>query len=304
MAIVGSGDYRYERVPSWPKMPKYWEFTTPADAAVNSNGEVYVLSRGDKHPLTIWDYDGNFISSWGEGTFSEVPHGLYITPTDNVWIVDRDFHIATEYTPGGEPLRTLGTKLSPSPTWPEGKFASSRPFNMPAGLAIAPTGELFVADGYGAHRVHKFSAEGELLLSWGRQGSGPGEFALVHNVWIDKNGRVFIGDCENNRIQIFDGEGNFLEQWDTPNPSGLCIRDDIVYVGELSPENRAVLGHQSSSGAVSIWNLDGTLITRWNSLEGPGKDTLRGPHDLCVDAEGSIYTCESAGKRVSKFKRV
>ena len=303
MAIVGSGHYRYERVPSWPKLPKYWAFGAPVDAAVNSSGEIYILSRGDAHPLTIWDSEGNFISSWGEGTFSAVPHGIYITTTDTVWIVDRDYHFATEYTPGGEPIRTLGNKLSPSPTW-DGKFVKSRPFNMPAGLAIAPTGELFVSDGYGAHRVHKFNAEGQLLFSWGKQGTGPGEFALVHNVWVDKNGRVFICDCENNRIQIFDGQGNFLEQWEVPNPSGLCIRDDVVYVGQLSPEKTEELGPESSSGAISLWTLDGTLITCWNGIEGPGKDTLRGPHDLCVDAEGSIYSCESAGRRVSKFQRV
>ena len=301
MTVVGSGDYRYERVPVWPKVPKYWNLGTPSDAAVNSSGEVHILSRGGDHPLTIWDAEGNFISSWGEGTFSAVPHGIYIAPNDNVWIVDRDYHIATEYTPAGEPLRVLGEKLSPSPTW-EGKFVHIRPFNMPANLAVAPNGELFAADGYGAHQVHKFSSEGELLLSWGRQGTGPGEFALVHNIWLDSNSRVLVCDCENNRIQIFDDQGDFLEQWDIQNPSGICIRDDIVYVGQLSPEaaNEQDLG----SGAVSIWTLNGEMITQWKGTEGAGKDTISGPHDLGVDAEGSIYVCDTRAQRVSKFQRV
>ena len=176
MATVGTGDYRYERVPLWPNMPKYWAFGAASDGAVNSKDEIHIFSRGD-HPVTIWDKDGNFISSWGEGTFSANPHGIYIAPNDNVWLVDRDFHIATEYTPSGSAIRTLGEKLAPSPSF------QGIPFNMPSGLAIAPNGELFVSDGYGGHRVHKFSPDGELLLSWGKQGTGPGEFALLHNIW-------------------------------------------------------------------------------------------------------------------------
>ena len=103
MTTVGSGDYTYEHVPVWPNMPKYWSFGAASDGAVNSKNEVHIFSRG-AHPLTIWDTDGNFVSSWGEGTFSANPHGIYIAPNDNVWLVDRDFHIATEYTPGGETL--------------------------------------------------------------------------------------------------------------------------------------------------------------------------------------------------------
>ena len=189
MAVVGSGDFQYERVPEWPNMPKYWEFGAASDGAVNSKDEVYIFSRG-LHPLTIWDTDGNFISSWGEGTFSANPHGIYIAPNDNVWLVDRDYHIATEYTPGGEVLRTLGEKLAPSPSF------QGAPFNMPSGLAIAPDGHMFVSDGYGGHRVHKFTADGELVKSWGKQGTGPGEFALLHNVWVDKNSRVYIADAK------------------------------------------------------------------------------------------------------------
>ena len=178
MATVGSGDYRYERVPSWPTLPRYWAMGMASDGAVNSRDEVHIFSRGE-HPVTIWDTDGNFISSWGEGTFSANPHGIYIAPNDNVWLVDRDYHIATEYSPAGESLRTLGEKLNPAPSF------RGVPFNMPSGLAIAPNGDMFVSDGYGAHRVHKFSADGELLLSWGKEGTGPGEFALLHNIWVD-----------------------------------------------------------------------------------------------------------------------
>ncbi len=288
MTILGDGEYRYERAPEWPQMPRYWSFEDASDAAVNSKGEIYIFSRGN-HPITIWDSRGNFISSWGEGEFSANPHGIYITPEDNVWLVDRDYHTATEYSPGGDVLRTLGEKLAPSPSF------LGLPFNMPSGLAIAPNGELFVSDGYGAHRVHKFSAEGELLLSWGSQGSGPGEFALLHNIWVDKNNRVIICDRENDRIQIFDAQGNFLEQWtDLSKPGDVWVHDDMIYCIE-----------QGDSGGVSIWTLNGEVVSRWKNDEGPGKGQIKGGHGITVDHEGSIYVTEIINaKRVSKFIRV
>ena len=288
MAIVGSGEHRYERVPTWPNMPRDWAFGAASDGAVNSKDEVYIFSR-DHHPLTIWDTHGNFISSWGEGTFSANPHGIYIAPNDNVWLVDRDFHVATEYTPGGKALQSLGEKGVPSPTY------YGNPFNLPSGLAIAPNGELFVSDGYGGNRVHKFSADGELLLSWGSRGDGPGEFALLHNIWVDKDSRVFICDRENNRLQLFDDQGNFLEEWTGMRmPGDLWITDDTVYVIEQGP-----------GSGVSIWSIDGTLITRWYGNEGAGEGTILSGHGICVDSQGSIYVTEIGdGQRVSKFQRI
>ena len=165
---------------------------------------------------------------------------------------------------------------------------------MPSGLAVAPNGELFVSDGYGGHKVQKFSPEGEHIRSWGERGKGPGEFALLHNIWVDKDSRVFICDRENDRIQIFDDQGNFLEQWtDLSAPGDIWVKDDIVYVVE-----------QGSGTRISIWTLAGKLLTRWSGREGPGKGTLVSGHGICVDSQGSIYVAEiGEGKRVQKFQR-
>ena len=287
MQTVGEGDYTYELVPSWPTVPKYWTLGMVSDGAVNSRDEVHIFSRG-LHPLTIWTPEGDFISSWGEGHFSANPHGIYIAPNDNVWLVDRDFHIATEYTPSGTELRTFGEKLAPSPSF------VGEPFNMPSGLAIAPDGNIFVSDGYGGHRVHKFSPEGELLLSWGRQGTRPGEFALLHNVWVDSRSRVLICDRENHRIQIFDDVGNYLDEWvDLIAPGDIWIKDEVVYVVE-----------QGGGGGVSIWTLDGDLITRWRGDRGPGKGTISAGHGICVDSQGSIYVTEIGdAQQVVKFQK-
>ena len=287
MAVVGSGDFTYEAVPSWPKMPKYWSFGAASDGAVNSRDEVHIFSRG-LHPLTIWDTEGNFISSWGEHTFSANPHGIYISPSDSVWLVDRDYHIATEYAPDGSPLRTLGQKLAPTPTF------YGMPFNMPSGLAIAPGGEIFVSDGYGGHRVHKFSPEGDLLLSWGQRGTGPGDFALLHNIWVDARGRVLVCDRENNRIQLFDSQGSYLEEWtDLDMPGDLWISDDVVYVVE-----------QGGTSGVSLWTLGGELITRWHGGD-PGAGQISAGHGICVDSHGSIYVTEIGdAQRVQKYQKV
>ena len=154
---------------------------------------------------------------------------------------------------------------------------------------------MFVSDGYGAHRVHKFSPDGELLLSWGTQGTGKGQFALLHNIWVDSRNRVFICDRENDLIQIFDDQGNFLEEWtDLVRPGDVWFLNDIVYVIESGPE-----------GGVSVWDLDGNVLSRWHVNEPDGEGTILGGHGITVDSHGSIYVTEiGSGNRVSKFVRV
>lgn len=288
MTIVGSGDFKYELVDSWPTLPKYWEFGTASDVYVNSKDEIHVFSRG-LHPLTIWDKDGNFISSWGEGTFSNNEHGIYITKEDTIWLVDSWFHIATEHKPDGKLIRTIGNKLEPSETY------NGLPFNMPTGLTISSKGDIFISDGYGNKRVHKFNSKGELIKSWGTFGDKPGEFAIVHNLEFDSNDKLYVCDRENNRIQIFDDEGNYIEEWnDLFMPGDLWIKDDIVYVCE-----------QTEQGGVSIWTTEGELITRWHGDRGDGKGTILSGHGICVDSEGSIYVAElSPAERVQKFQKI
>jgi DNA-binding beta-propeller fold protein YncE len=301
MTIVGTGRYRYERLPAWPVMPCGWTLDNPGAAAVNSGGDVFVLSRNDHHPVTVWTQEGTFLRAWGAGQFSTMPHGIHIDGADRVWITDRDFHTVTRFTPEGTAELVLGRKLAPSPTC-DGRVVKSRPFNMPTNVAVTADGEIFAADGYGNHKVHRFAADGTLQLSWGRQGTAPGTFALVHNVALDGRNRVFICDDENDRIQIFDRDGGFLAEWPFANPSGIWIRDDIVYVSELQPFRDSAIG--PGRCRVSLWTLDGALLADWRGTDGPGRDLMQGGHDLCVDAAGDIYLCEGAGGHVVKFRRL
>jgi sugar lactone lactonase YvrE len=294
MPTVGEGHYTYEVVPSWPNVPKYWSLGMASDGAVNSKDEVHIFSRG-LHPLTIWTPEGDFISSWGEGHFSANPHGIYIAPNDNVWLVDRDFHIATEYTPSGDELRTFGEKLAPSPSF------VGEPFNMPSGLAIAPDGNIFVSDGYGGHRVHKFSPEGELLLSWGRQGTRPGEFALLHNLWVDSRGRVLICDRENHRIQVFDGKGRFETQWcdNLHRPCALYMETldngakPVCYIGELGPGASQNGAYPNIGHRIVIRDADGIELGRFGDpIMGEGPGQFIAPHGICLDSNRNLYVAE------------
>ena len=114
--IVGNGDYKYEIVDSWPNLPRYWSFGSTSDVSVSNEDEIYVFSRG-LHPLTVWNKSGDFITSWGEGTFSENEHGIFIKEDGDIWLVDSWFHIATKHTPNGELTQTIGNKLRPSDTY-------------------------------------------------------------------------------------------------------------------------------------------------------------------------------------------
>ncbi len=181
-AIIGTGSYRYRFQRDWAKLPRWWNFgeahlpgppRTTVKGAVAANGDVYVLCRA-AHPVLVFDADGNFVTSWGEGQFSSFVHGLTIDAAGKVWITDTGLHTVTQHEPDGTLLRTFGVRDMAMPT------LYGKPFNMPTGVAFTSNGEMFVSDGYGNRRVHCFSTEGELKHSWGEPGEGPGQFALVH----------------------------------------------------------------------------------------------------------------------------
>ncbi|MFW6195384.1 MAG: peptidyl-alpha-hydroxyglycine alpha-amidating lyase family protein [Chloroflexota bacterium] len=292
MTIVGDGDLKFELDPDWPRgMPEAWLFTLASDVAVDSRDRVFVFSRG-RHPVTVWTPDGDFITSWGEGEFKD-PHGIYIDASDNIWLTDTQRHVVTKNTQQGDILLELGTRDHAYPTTgPDGQ--NGLPFNMPSGVALNAEGDIFVSDGYGNRRVHRFSPDGDLQKSWGRGGKGPGEFALLHNIGIDERGRVFICDRENSRIQLFDQDGKYLEEWtDILNPGDVYMGPDhLVYVAE-----------QGRPTGVSIFTLDGELLSRWRGPEAG----MEAPHGIWGDSAGNVYVAEIGrpghGQRVRKYVR-
>jgi hypothetical protein len=287
--IIGTGDYRYDFQRDWARPPRGWNLGDPSQpgppqtcvqGAVAENGDVHVLSRAS-HPVMVFDAEGAFVTSWGEGRFSSFVHGLSIDPGGKVWIADTGLHTVSQHEPDGALIRTFGTAHTASPTY------YGRPFNMPTGTAFSSDGDVFVSDGYGNRRVHRFAADGTLRLSWGQPGDGPGQFALVHFIGIDERDQVYICDRENNRIQLFSTGGEFLAEWTGFRmPSDLAFGREMIYV--------------AGADGLSIWRRDRSLVARFGADE-PHKGAFN-VHGIWLDAVENIYLAQF-DRAVSKLTR-
>src|ERR1700674_2978291 len=237
--ILGSGEHRYRVVENWAKLPEGWDLTDVASVAVDSKDRVYVFNRGE-HPMIVFDREGNFVRSWGEGVFRRA-HGVHLGPDETLYCTDDGDHTVRKCTLEGKVLLEIGIPAKPA------AYMSGEPFNRCTHTALSPRGDIYVSDGYGNARVHKYSPDGKLLLSWGEPGTDAGQFNLVHNICCDADGWVYVADRENHRVQVFDGRGRFETQWNNLHrPCGLCAQGDrqpIFYIGELGPAmnvNRSV----------------------------------------------------------------
>ena len=290
----GSGEYTYELAEGWGDLPGGYEFHQVAGVAVDKDDQVYLFNRSS-HQLMIFDRQGGFVRAWDE-RFTN-PHGIHIGADGNVYLADRDAHVVLKYSPEGKLLLTLGTKGHPSDTGAIEGFMvekAGEPFNLPTGVAVNEDGDIFVSDGYGNCRVHKYSADGALLASWGSPGkNNPSDFHLPHGVGIDNEGRLLVCDRENHRIQIFDQEGEFLAMW-----TGFRQPCDVT-VGPNGEAYVPELGHR-----FSIVDGQGAVLARWGGESSRDPGRFVAPHGVAVDSHGDIYVGEVLeGRRVQKFVR-
>ncbi len=306
----GVGEYQYEFVENWPRVEIKG---VAADVAGDSEGRIYTVVR-DPHPdgsignitpgtghMLIFDRAGSLLETREEGKFSS-PHGLWINGDDEIFHADCGHHTVTKYSLSGEVLMTLGTQGQTG--------APGEPFNMCTRATQSRSGDIFVSDGYGQNRVHRFSSDGRHILSFGSgdpvfiqewrgeevtgsAGTGPGEFNLPHHVMVDDDDNVYVMDRTNNRCQIFDIEGNYLREWsDVRGPNDAVI-------------DRAGVMHIVGAQGLELRTLDGGLVGRWGEKgEGPGHFTY-GPHGVFIDDEDSLYVAEVGGNnRLQKFVRI
>jgi DNA-binding beta-propeller fold protein YncE len=295
-------EYGFDADDRWAKLPANWVWKEATSVATDSRDRVYIFNRGD-HPVMIFDPDGKFISSWGEGLFVR-PHGICIGPDDSVYCTDDTDHTVRKFTTDGKLLLTLGTSGKPSDTGATSMdfrtiLHSGPPFHYPCNVALAPSGEIYVCDGYGNARIHKFAPDGRLLLSWGEPGTGPGQFNIPHGIAFGWNGIVYVADRENSRIQLFDSNGKYLSEWTgIARPCQVFIVEESVYVAELGyragmwPGTTAPTP-DAAGGRVSIFDIDGQLLARWGGGLNPcAAGDFFAPHDICVDSQGNIYVAE------------
>ena len=241
--------------------------------------------------MMVFDRDGNFLRSWGEGGMFVRPHAVAFGADGHVYCTDDGSHTVRKFTTEGQLVLVLGIPDRPADR------LSGRPFHRCTHTALSPRGDIFVSDGYGNARVHKFSPDGDLITSWGDFGSGPGQFNLPHNITTDPDGWVYVADRENHRVQVFDQNGRYETQWkNLHRPCGMCTQTKsmpLSFISEAGPA-LAINGDYPNLGPrVSIVDHRGELIARLgDNGTGLALGQFLAPHGIAVDSRYDIYVAE------------
>ncbi|MBM41139.1 MAG: hypothetical protein CL483_04340 [Acidobacteria bacterium] len=286
----------YVRVHPWGELPNPYEpgaYDARASfigADEGPDGNIYLLSRclqnsctgRSESALLKLDPDGQLLLSWGSGMF-DFPHGLDLDDEGNVWVADQRGHRVVKFDADGNLLLTIGDR---------GTAGDPPRLNEPTDVVVAATGEVFITEGHsfvaGANRVTKYAADGSFLMSWGQTGSAPGEFNVPHTIALDSQGRLFVGDRGNNRIQIFDQQGTFLDVWyQFGRPSGIAIgADDRIYVADSESFGTDNPGWKKGIRVGSA--QDGSVEYLIEDLE-PYAIEHSGAEGVGVDLAGNVY---------------
>jgi len=303
--IVGSGKYRYRLVEGWGRGPQGREFGGVLPGLdVDSQDRVY-LARRTPPALLVYDREGRYLGAFGEGVLQN-PHGVHVSADDAIWVTDVNDHTVRKFDVAGRIVMTLGSAGQPG--------APGRPFNRPTKAVVSRSGDLYVSDGYGQFRAHRFDAQGNLLKSWGSEGTGPGQFRLPHSISVDPFGRVLICDRENHRVEMFDADGGYLGEWSNARwpgiqwPNEAYVHDDgLVYLAEAG-YRVSVWQRVAAPGRSPIHTPAGEweLLARWGDMGDQPGQFLECPHAIAADSHGDIYVAEvpfTAG-RLQKFERM
>ncbi len=292
----------YTVAPQWPQRPaELGPQAAVPSVAVDKNDQIWCFERCDV-PVQVYSTDGRLIQSWGRGLFGS-PHGLRLDAEGNVWTTDIKTHLVQKFTAQGELLLTLGTP---------GKAGEDEThFNSPTDVAITPTGNIFVSDGYGNRRIVHFDPQGRFVKAWGKYGGDPGQFCLPHQIVVDSQGTLYVADRNSGRVQLFDQDGRFLQQWDhVIMPWGLWIspQDDLWVCGS-SPQSWYKDGTYPppKDQIMMRFSREGILRQLWtvpiglDGQEKPGQCNWL--HCVAVDSRGNLYAGDIMGKRLQKFVR-
>jgi DNA-binding beta-propeller fold protein YncE len=275
----------------WGQLPDGWVFGDAAGVATDSADRVHVFTRG-KHPVLVFESDGTFVRSWGEGLVTHA-HGIEITAVGEVWLTDDGDHTVRRCSARGAVLSQIGRSGEPAP------FMSGRPFRRCTQTALGPADDVYVSDGYGNNAIHRFTLDGEHLMSFGSSGTGPGEFNFPHS--IARHGdRLYVSDRENHRIQLFDLEGTFVTEWrGLHRPNSICrlsADGGLWLVGEIGPDYAYSRGAPNLGPRLSVIDASGKLVLRLGTTPAAGvaAGQFLAPHGMCVDSTGAIYVVQPA----------
>lgn len=321
-APTNSAPNPYRAVENWGKMPegRTWGSTSGVDIdpdgtsvwvaercgvfaapSLMKRGTPFACDGSKLAPILKFDSSGKLLKSFGEGLLL-FPHGLHVDRDGNVWVTDglgKDGkgHQVFKFSPDGKVLMTLG-KAGVAGNGPD-------EFNAPSAVLVAPNGDIFVADGHGGNtnaRIVKFAKDGTFVKTWGKKGSSPGEIDIPHALAMDARGRLFVADRQNNRIQIFDQAGNYLDQWfQFSRPSGLFIdKNDRIYVADSESESVAK-NHDGWKRGIRVGRVSDGVVTAF--IPDPVEKTTgtSAAEGVAADANGNIYGAEVGPKRLMKY---
>jgi DNA-binding beta-propeller fold protein YncE len=289
MAQTGAGEYRYELIRDFLKLPDGETFGLVSRVAADAQDRIYVFQRKDP-PVVVFDRDGKYLGAWGSGEVTD-PHGLKIVG-DTVYTTDRSDSVAKSFSLDGKPQLELGQRGVHSDTGQITNWRAERaagPFNHPTEMIRHPNGDIYVTDGYRNARVHRFTADGRLVASWGAPGSAPGQFHLPHSIAYDDSGKLYVADRSNKRVQIFTPEGQYLGEWTgMGGPNDISRgRDGNFYIAEQEDNGNPAY--------VTVRDGNGNVLARMPS---------RHVHGVGVDSKGDIYAGLTQERSVDKFARV
>lgn len=266
-------------------------------------GSPFACADSKLDPILKFDTNGKLLKSFGAGLIL-FPHGLHVDREGNVWVTDAlarndKGHQVFKFSPDGKLLMTLGKPGKPGDGPDE--------FNAPSAVVTALNGDIFVADGHGGNtnaRIVKFDKTGKFIKTWGKKGAGAGEFDTPHAIAMDSQGRLFVGDRNNNRIQIFDQEGNFIAQWTQfSRPSGVYIdKNDTIYVADSESES-ATKNHDGWKRGIRVGSAKDGSITAFIPDPVEKANTTSAAEGVAADATGNIYGAEVGPKRMMKYVR-
>jgi len=324
-AFLKGGDNRngdYAAVADWwkpaPDHTDGWTWGLVSGVVADTPDRIIVGVLGDRNSagesrpnssnfIVVVDANGNITERWSQwDTLVAFPHQLYISPYDperHIWVVERGndergiHEQVLKFTNDGEEL--VLRLLDPMPRQSEAEARANRnpgplDFGQASVLAFLPNGDFLLGDGYQNGRVVRYNANGELLSEFGSVGTGPGQFDLIHGVGVDRDHRLYVSDRDNNRIQVFTEDGEFIEEWpDITGPTGLHI-DENENVWVISTTLNQILKY-SKHGEL-LYGFGAYCCTRGGFVGG-----LSRPHQMAVDQEGNVYVANYDGGYVSKY---
>lgn len=324
---------KFHSVPDFFKLPPDMYFGEVAGVAVNSKGDVFVFSRGNTTgpaygaaaaQLLEFGPDGKFIREIGHNLYAwSFAHSVRIDAHDDIWAADKGSDVVIEFSPAGHVMMVFGRKQEASD---EGTGPLKHPnpplppvdgmFRQVTDMAWDAAGNTYISDGYINSRVAKIDKDGNWVKSWGTPGSGPGQFNTPHNIAVDAQGNVYVADRGNRRIQVFDGDGNFLRQITIDAPAPPDARPAIgnkpnATTGTMAPgspwtvcitpgPHQVLYASDAFPGRVYKLSLDGKVLG-WLGESGKQLGQFGWIHEMACPSENTLYVAELLNWRVQKL---